>query len=461
MRSFLHVKTTVPIFSWLALAVLTAVVFLPVVSHARAIHRAVANDDLGEVAVIIERSLPGAVNSRIGSGVTPLHLAAAVNSPEMIAFLVSRGADIEATTDGGFTPLHWAAGRDASDAVMQLLSLGADANAQAMRSITPLHWAAGKNATNVVKLLMAAGADLQSLTEKGLSPLHWAMRNEDDTAASLLAYEVVSEEMATEEAAMTNAPPEPPPEPEPAAEPAVPEPVPIVAAPPPAIAPDRSLSVDIGLGERLVLVWIESLDLWMGKTEISNGQFRRFRPTHTSRFREGFSLDGNEQPVVYVNWQDAADYCAWLNRTFYDRIPAGTAFRIPTEAEWLLAASCGVRREYPWGNQWPPPYGNFSDMTARKNLAEWSGIRRYEDGFTVTCPVGESGASEWGIYGMAGNVWEWCQDWYDADQTYRVRKGGSWDFDTKPQLRLEARGFDRPEARYDTIGFRIVLAAAP
>jgi formylglycine-generating enzyme required for sulfatase activity len=67
--------------------------------------------------------------------------------------------------------------------------------------------------------------------------------------------------------------------------------------------------------------------------------------------------------------------------------------------------------------------------------------------------------NEWGIYGLAGNVWEWCDDWMDnADRRLKIRKGGSWDFDTKESLRVLANGFDRPSARYDTIGFRVIVA---
>jgi formylglycine-generating enzyme required for sulfatase activity len=76
----------------------------------------------------------------------------------------------------------------------------------------------------------------------------------------------------------------------------------------------------------------------------------------------------------------------------------------------------------------------------------------------VTCPVSQSGYNEWGIYGLAGNVWEWCLDWYTAKREYRVRRGGSWDFDTEPNLRINTIGFDRPEVRDDTIGFRVVAS---
>jgi formylglycine-generating enzyme required for sulfatase activity len=190
---------------------------------------------------------------------------------------------------------------------------------------------------------------------------------------------------------------------------------------------------------------------------VSNGQYRRFNPRHTSMFREDFTLDANDQPVVCVSWDDARKYVAWLNRNYAAAIPKGWKVRLPREDEWEYVARCGGRRIYPWGNAWPPAYGNFSDLAARRSLSDWSGIRGYDDGFPVTCPVTQSGANEWGLYGMAGNVWEWCEDWYDASKKYKVRRGGGWDFDTQDALRVDARGFDRPEAKYDTIGFRLVI----
>ena len=67
--------------------------------------------------------------------------------------------------------------------------------------------------------------------------------------------------------------------------------------------------------------------------------------------------------------------------------------------------------------------------------------------------------NEWGIYGLAGNVWEWCSDWLDdKDRRYKLRKGGSWDFDPKSSLRVVAKGIDLPTAKYDTIGFRVIVA---
>ena len=138
-------------------------------------------------------------------------------------------------------------------------------------------------------------------------------------------------------------------------------------------------------------------------------------------------------------------------------MPLNCEFRLPLEAEWILMAKCGDNRKYPWGNEWPPKYGNYSDLTAREKLSDWHGITGYDDGYVVTCPVYEAGLNEWGIYGLAGNVWEWCDDWFDSGKTYKVRHGASWDFDEKLSLAILFRGFDRPDVRDDTVGFRVVV----
>jgi formylglycine-generating enzyme required for sulfatase activity len=414
------------------------------------LHQAITANDLLKVDALLDRCGTGEVNTVVSSGITPLHLAAALNQKAVVGMLIAKGAVLEAQTGSGFTPLHWAAGKDALDASVLLIRLGADVRAQAVRGITPLHWAAGKNATNVVKLLVASGADVQAKTESGLTPLHWAVRNNANEAAVLLAFKTVSDQMDsappvleektdTEEAAAT-------------------EPV----ERPPAVGPrpvfGKSLIVALGRGEELTFIWIRDLKLWAGKHEITNGQYRRFRAKHDSRFRENFSLNRNDQPVVYVSWNDAKAFCNWLNNTFSDRLPQGCEFRLPLEAEWILMAKAGDNRKYPWGNSWPPKYGNYSDLATRKGLTEWQGISGYEDGHVVTCPVADSGSNEWGIYGLAGNVWEWCDDWFDADKKYRVRHGASWDFDEKPSLAILFRGFDRPEVKDDTIGIRLVVS---
>ena len=180
------------------------------------------------------------------------------------------------------------------------------------------------------------------------------------------------------------------------------------------------------------------------------------------------TAEGNEDlhPVVYVSWEDATAFCAWLTRIerAEGKIGPRDEYRLPSDHEWSCAVGLGTKEdanaspvdkankmtEYPWGNVWPPPKGagNFSS----------EGITGYDDSYNRTAPVGSFSASSEGLYDLSGNVWEWCQDWYSTDHHYRVLRGGSWSFITEIDLRSSFRVGDASHGRYDNCGFRCVLS---
>ncbi|MEX1025125.1 MAG: formylglycine-generating enzyme family protein [Planctomycetota bacterium] len=113
----------------------------------------------------------------------------------------------------------------------------------------------------------------------------------------------------------------------------------------------------------------------------------------------GSSIDDRlNHPVVQVAWDDAVAYAAWAEK------------RLPTEAEWEYAARGGLAEKlYPWGDGW--------DRASQLGMNIWQGLFPVEntraDGFVRTAPVGRYAPNGYGLHDVAGNVWEWCSDWYD------------------------------------------------
>jgi|GEM_PF-5233870 iron(II)-dependent oxidoreductase len=174
-----------------------------------------------------------------------------------------------------------------------------------------------------------------------------------------------------------------------------------------------------------------------------------------------------DYPVVSVSWNDAMAYCAW--RSNAERVPAPYRYRLPTEAEWeyMARGTSDPPHTYPWG---------FADPdSAPVPLANYQGLN---DGYPYTAPVTAfaAGKSTFEIYNLAGNVWEWCLDWYDAEYyrpdvspdrdplgpassplNYHVIRGGSWN-NSKHDMRVAHRVSAAERGRSE-IGFRCVISS--
>jgi formylglycine-generating enzyme required for sulfatase activity len=186
---------------------------------------------------------------------------------------------------------------------------------------------------------------------------------------------------------------------------------------------------------------------------------------------------GAEYPVVGVSWNDAKAFCAWLTHKEHaaGRLPREMVYRLPTDEEWSMAVGLGYEAgdtpneksgkmtdAYPWGNQWPPPKGagNYFGEEAKigNEPSNQQVIKGYNDGWPRTSPVGAFAANRFGLYDMGGNVWQWCEDWYDSDQKSHVLRGGSWLDDRRANLLLSCRGHGAPDFRGDERGIRCAVA---
>jgi formylglycine-generating enzyme required for sulfatase activity len=187
----------------------------------------------------------------------------------------------------------------------------------------------------------------------------------------------------------------------------------------------------------------------MDKYEVSVGQYAKFLEATSLEAPPDWDVMNQPQhqkrPVVNIDWADAVMYCKWAGK------------RLPTEAEWEKAARGTDGRIYPWGNEFP------TRLHANFGKTEWNN-------HAALVPVGklEDGKSPYGIYDMAGNVWEWVSDWYDpnyyqnspsqnptgpSSAELKVLRGGSWS-DTPNNLRSANPHIYEPGIRYHNVGFR-------
>ena len=206
---------------------------------------------------------------------------------------------------------------------------------------------------------------------------------------------------------------------------------------------------------------------YIDKYEVSCAQYKKFLdatdhqwiPTYPLEVgmyspiatRKDYDWDGHDyppghenRPVVFVTWEDAMAYCMWAGK------------RLPTEAEWEKAARGADGRKYPWGNEWDPKKCNSYEGKAMA---------------TVDVDSHEAGRSPYGCYNMAGNVCEWCLDWFKYDYyreapnrnpqgpdggLYVLVRGGTWvDKDVRCSNRVRAVS----TTKWMTFGFRCAKSA--
>jgi len=173
-------------------------------------------------------------------------------------------------------------------------------------------------------------------------------------------------------------------------------------------------------------------DFWIGRFAVTQTQWECVMGVNPSRIK------GGNLPIVNVSFQD----CQTFVKTVKEAV--GENVRLPTESEWEYACRAGSETAYCWGDS-------------------------HDGGFIPErlSPVASCWQNEWGIFGMHGNSFEWCDDWYYADyaprgseivcvERYRVVRGGSWTSDPQ-DCRSAFRGFEEPGVRSHDIGLRLCV----
>jgi len=199
-------------------------------------------------------------------------------------------------------------------------------------------------------------------------------------------------------------------------------------------------------------VWVESF--FLAATQVTNTEYDRFVRATASLppvFWQDANFNDPQQPVAGVSWHEAVRYCEWLSSV------SGRSYRLPTEAEWELAARGGLeQKNFPWGDDSPQSLPDYT--------------RRWQTGPE---PVARYSPNAFGLYNMCDNVHEWCSDWYDPNYyavspernprgpgqsplkpARKSSRGGSWRHHVKV-ARCSARSSIPPEFQYADYGFRV------
>jgi hypothetical protein len=192
-------------------------------------------------------------------------------------------------------------------------------------------------------------------------------------------------------------------------------------------------------------------DYWLGKFEVTQGEFMALMGKNPSHFK-----GDTNRPVEKLSWYDAQAYCQELTRREQKagHLPSGYQYRLPSEAEWEYACQARTTNLF-----------SFGDSVTEAAQYAWT----LENSEGTTHPVGQKRPNPWGLYDMHGNVWEWCSDWFapypagpltdpvgPASSKFKVFRGGGWN-QAVEFARSRNRFMMSPSNGIHFVGFRVAL----
>ena len=172
----------------------------------------------------------------------------------------------------------------------------------------------------------------------------------------------------------------------------------------------------------------------MGKYPVTFDEYDAYCEDKNKEKPDDEGWGRGKRPIINVSWNDAVAYCEWLSSK------SNQHYRLPTEKEWEYACRAGTETKW-----------SFGDYEEELDKYVW-----YKDNSNGTTHlVGEKLSNPWGLYDMHGNVWEWCEDWYDKDKYGKVVRGGSWYYSAF-NTRCSVRNMGTPTDWVNYRGFRIL-----
>lgn len=227
---------------------------------------------------------------------------------------------------------------------------------------------------------------------------------------------------------------------------------------------------------------LEISGFYMDQTPVTYADFQAYVSDggHTTRYWAYSSYNIPEQPITGISWYHAINYCNWRSikeglapsyistkkiddwgMPVWELDSAATGYRLPTEAEWEYAARGGLKqKDFPWGDEFDNTWANYDTDRGHKQSEWWR-----------LAPVKSQKQNAYGLYGMAGNIWEWTTDWYDEQHLENMDscnpvgpnqgsaksvRGGGWGSPSPEYLKVYKRSYAAPGNYNYSIGFRCI-----